>query len=256
MARNVRDAAILLQALAGHDPRDPGSLRDRPADYSAALDSSVRGMRLAWSSDLGYAAVDPEVVAITAQAARVFEELGCTVEEPSFALDNPVPAFLNIFYTGNYVSYGHLMDEHAEDLTENARFCFEHAQQLTSADYARSLRAVDEMKARLDDLMDSYDLLLTPTLAVPPFPIGQPPDRIGGQEVQPRSAFSPFTRPFNLSGQPAASIPCGFSSDGLPIGLHIVGRRGDEAAVLRASAAFEQARPWEHFRPAIDSMPD
>ena len=107
------------------------------------------------------------------------------------------------------------------------------------------------MQARLDELMESYDLLLTPTMAVAPFPVGQLPERIGGKEVTARSGYSPMTRPFNLSGQPAASIPCGFSSDGLPIGLHIIGRRGDEATVLRASAAFEQAKPWAHLRPDL-----
>ncbi len=133
----------------------------------------------------------------------------------------------------------------------DARFCLEHGRRLTGADYARALRAVDLMRARLDDLMESYDLLLTPTMAVTPFPIGQYPERIGGQEVQPRSGYSPLTRPFNLTGQPAASIPCGFSEEGLPVGLHIVGRRREEETVLRASASFEEARPCSHNRPAL-----
>ena len=252
MARNVRDAAILLKVLAGHDSRDPGSMRDSVPDFLAGLDNSVRGLRLAWSTGMGFAAIDPEVASITSTAARVFEELGCTVDDPAFALDNPIPAFLTIFYTGNYTVYGHLMEECPEKLSDNARFCFEHGSQATAADYARAIRAVDEMKAKIDDLMDTYDLLLTPTMAVPPFPIGQPPDRIDGKDVPPRSSYSPMTRPFNLSGQPAASVPCGFSSEGLPIGLHIIGKRGDEATVLRASAAFEQARPWEHLRPDIE----
>ncbi len=252
MARSVRDAAILLKVLAGHDSRDPGSMRDSVPDFLAGLDNSVRGLRLAWSTGMGYAAIDPEVASITSTAARVFEELGCTVDDPAFALDNPIPAFLTIFYTGNYTVYGHLMEECPEKLSDNARFCFEHGSQATAADYARAIRAVDEMKAKIDDLMDTYDLLLTPTMAVPPFPIGQPPDRIDGKDVPPRSSYSPMTRPFNLSGQPAASVPCGFSSEGLPIGLHIIGKRGDEATVLRASAAFEQARPWEHLRPDIE----
>ena len=251
MARNVRDAAILLQVLAGHDSRDPRSLRDRPADYLADLEGGARGLRIAWSSDLGYAAVDQEVLAISSQAARVFEELGCTVDEPALQLDNPVPAFLTIFYTNNYASYGHLLDERPQDLTDNARNCLEQGRQATAVDYAGALRYVEEMQAQLDELMESYDLLLTPTMAVAPFPVGQLPERIGGKEVTARSGYSPMTRPFNLSGQPAASIPCGFSSDGLPIGLHIIGRRGDEATVLRASAAFEQAKPWAHLRPDI-----
>ena len=249
MTRCVRDAAMLLQALAGFDRRDPASMREVPPDFADGLDSGVRGIRMAWSADMGYAAIDPEVVRVTSEAARVFEELGAVVEEPDFALEDPVPAFLDIFYTGNYASYGHLLEECPELLTDNTLFCLEHAQRVTGAGYAGSLRAVDEMKARVDDLMETYDLLLTPTLAVPAFPIGEPPSRIGGVDVNPRGAFSPMTRPFNLTGQPAASVPCGFSEEGLPIGLQIVGRRGDEATVLRASAAFEQARPWAERRP-------
>ena len=252
MAHNVRDAAILLRVLAGHDPRDPRSLRDVPPDFLDGLDGGARGLRLAWSTDLGYAVIDPEVVAITSVAARVFEELGCAVEDPSLVLNDPVPAFRAIFHTSNYATYGHLLEDSADQLTENTLNAFEYGGQVTGADFARAIREVDLMREQLDDLMDDYDLLLTPTMAVPPFPIGQLPDRIGDKEVDPRFAYSPMTRPFNLCGQPAASIPCGFSSDGLPIGLHIIGRRGEESTVLRAAAAFEQARPWRHRRPPID----
>ncbi len=250
MARTVRDAAALLQVLAGRDRRDPASMRESPPDFQAGLGAAISGLRIAWSSNMGYAVIDPEVVGITSQAARVFEELGCNVDEPVFELDDPVPAFLNIFYIGNYLGYGHLLDQCPELLTDNARFCFEHAQQVTGADYAGSIRAVDEMRARVDDLMEDYDLLLTPTLAVPAFPVEQPPTRIGGVDVPGRGAFSPMTRPFNLTGNPAASIPCGFSSEGLPVGLQIVGRCGDESTVLKASAAFEGARPWAQHRPS------
>ena len=251
MARNVRDAAILLEVLAGHDARDPASMRDPVPSFIDALDGRIRGLRIAWSTGMGYANIDPEVTAITSEAARVFEELGCTVDDPKFVLDDPVPAFLAIFYTGNYTSYGHLLNECPDQLSDNGRTCLEQGRQVTGADYARAIRSVDLMKAKIDDLMGTYDLLLTPTMAVPAFPIGQPPLQIGGKEVTARSAYSPMTRPFNLSGQPAASIPCGFSQDGLPIGLHIIGRRGDEATVLRASAAFEEVRPWEQHRPTI-----
>ena len=250
MARTVRDAAMLLQVLAGHDPRDPASMRETPPDFASGLEESLSGLRIAWSSNMGYAVIDPEVVQVTSEAARVFEELGCGVDEPAFELEDPVPAFLNIFYVGNYVSYGHLLEDSADLLTDNTLLCLEHAKTVTGADYAGSLRAVARMKARIDDLMENYDLLLTPTLAVPAFPVEQPPARIGGVDVPGRVAFSPMTRPFNLSGQPAASIPCGFSEEGLPIGLQIVGRRGDEATVLKASAAFERARPWAQRRPS------
>ena len=149
----------------------------------------------------------PEVVGVTSQAARVFEELGCGVDEPVFELDDPVPPFLNIFYIGNYLGYGHLLDQCPELLTDNARFCFEHAQQVTGADYAKSIRAVDEMRARVDDLMADYDLLLTPTLAVPAFPVEQPPTRIGGVEVTGRGTFSPMNPPLQPHRKPSGKYP-------------------------------------------------
>ena len=251
IVRTVRDAALLLQVLAGPDRRDPGSLREQPPDFLAALDLGVRGLRLAWSPDLGYAAVDAEVVETTARAARLFEELGCRVEEPGIALHEPFPPFNTIFAANTYAAYGHLLESHGDQLTDYARNVMEIGLTVSGADFSRALRAVEEMRAQLTDLLEEYDLLLTPTLAVAAFPVEQRPRTIGGREVDPRWGFFPFTFPFNMAGQPAASIPCGFSDQGLPIGLQIVGRRGEETTVLRASAAFEAARPWAERRPPV-----
>ena len=123
---------------------------------------------------------------------------------------------------------------------------------MTAADYARALGGLDEVRAKFDALFERYDLLLSPTMAVPAFPIGEHPEVIGGRPVDdPSFAYLPFTYPINAIGHPAASVPCGFSENGLPIGLHIVGRKGDEETVLAASAAFERARPWGHFRAPV-----
>ena len=251
MSRTVRDSAMFLQALAGYDPRDPNSLREEPPDFTAELDSGVRGLRVAWSTDLGYAAVDPEVASITSASARLFEELGCSVDEPGIALDDPIPSFLDIFCTTGYVGNGHLLEEHEDELTGYVLDSMRHAQQVTGADFARALRAVEVLRSRFDELFEKYDLLMTPTMAVPAFRIGHAPDTIAGRRVRPEWDYTPFTSPFNMTGLPAASVPCGFSSEGMPIGLHVIGRKGEENAVLRASAAFEQARPWAHLRPSV-----
>ena len=251
IARNVRDAALLLQVLSGYDARDVISIRETPPDYVAAVGQGVRGLRIAWSPDLGYAAVDPEVAQVVSKGARVFQELGCLVEEPSVFLDYPMLTFLDIFSTNAYASYGHLYHEHGELLTDYVKESLEHGSQVTGADYASAILAVHVMRAKMDTLMETYDLLMTPTMAVPAFPVGQFPKVIAGREVHPRWDYLPFTPVFNLTGQSAASIPCGFSADGMPIGLHIVGRRGEEATVLRASAAFEEARPWSQLRPTV-----
>ena len=251
MARNVRDAAMLLQALAGYDARDPGAMRETPPDFITAVGQGATGLRMAWSTDLGYAAVDPEVARMTAKGAKVFEELGCVVEDTDLSLEHPMDGFLSIFCAGAYLSYGKVYEEHKDLLTDYVRENLALGKRTSGADYAKGLLAAHVMQSRIDDLMEKYDLLLTPTMSVPAFPVGQFPQTIDGRDVAPRWGYMPFTPVFNLTGQPAASVPCGFSEDGMPIGLHIVGRRGEEATVLRASAAFEEARPWSHLRPVV-----
>ena len=251
MTRSVRETALLLQVLAGPDGRDPGCMRESPPDFLAALDQGVRGLRIAWSPDLGYAAVDSEVLEATSKAARVFEELGCTIDDPGINMEDPFPIFWDIFSVAGYTSYGHLLEDHRDKLTDYGRETIDHGQQTTAADFSRALLQTQLLQAQMDSLFEKYDLLLTPTTAVPAFPIGQHPAVIGGRQVQPFWGYTPFTYLFNMTMQTASSVPCGFSSDGMPIGLHIVGRRGEETTVLRAAVAFEEARPWADKRPKI-----
>ena len=251
MSRTVRDSALLLQVLAGYDSRDPGCMRSDLPDFLGALDRGVRGLRVAWSPDLGYAAVDPEVAEAASRAAHLFEELGCTVEEPGISLEDPFPPFWDIFSIGGYTGYGHLLEEHKEDFTKYGKITLEHGRELTGADYSRALLYVLRLQAHMETFFEGYDLLLTPTTAVPAFPVGQHPAVIGGRHVQPFWGYTPFASPFNMTMQTAASVPCGYSSEGMPIGLHLVGRRGEETTVLAASAAFERARPWSDERPPL-----
>ena len=251
MARTVADAALLLQVMAGPDSRDPTSMRDAPDDYNRSLNAGVAGWRMAWSSDFGYAGMDPEVVRVTEKAARAFEELGATVEETDLTLEDPFPAFFDVFSTGTYAAYGHLLERHQGDFTDYVQGTLEHAATLNAADLSRALLRVDQLTRQMEIFFDRYDLLLSPTMAVTSFPIGQRPSVIGGKEVNPFWGYLPFTFPINMSGQTASSVPCGFSSEGMPIGLHIVGPKGAEAKVLQASAAFEQARPWVQNWPPV-----
>ena len=244
MSRTVADTALLLQVLAGPDSRDPNSIRETPPDFSAGLGRSVAGMRIAWSPDYGYAGVDPEVAEITARAARVFEELGAIVEDAPLQLEDPFDAFFDVFATAAYTSYGHLLEEHRDDFSYPALYSIEHGSRVDGARLSRAIVRVDQLGRQMEDFFDSYDLLLSPTMATPAFEIGNRPAVIGGKEVDPLWGFLPFTYPINMTGQTASSVPCGFSSDGLPIGLHIIGPRRAEARVLQASAAFERARPW------------
>ncbi len=255
MSRTVADTALLLQVLVGPDARDPVSMRETPPDFGASLEQGVEGWRIAWSPDLGYAGVDPEVVRVTEMAARAFEELGAVVEEPNLAIEDPFQAFWDVFSTASYTSYGHLLDEQREQFTYYGLRAFDHGAEVTGAALSRALLRVDQLRRQMETFFDDYDLLLTPTMAVPAFPVDERPAVIGGKEVDPFWGYLPFTFPINMTGQTAASVPCGFSEDpdsaGMPVGLHLVGPRGAEARVLQACAAFERARPWADKRPPV-----
>ena len=137
-------------------------------------------------------------------------------------------------------------------MTEFARFFLEQGAKVTTADYAHALGRANVLKAQMADLFETYDLLLSPTACFPAFRNGEFPGDISGGSLYPEQYWNgQFTLPINTIGYPAASIPAGFSSNGLPIGLHIVGRHGDEETILAASAAFEQAKPWIQHRPPV-----
>ncbi len=253
MSRTVRDSALLLQVMAGYDLRDPNSLREAPPDFVAAVDRDIKGLRIAWSPDYGFAAVESEVLAVTSKAATVFEELGCSLEDSDLVMDSPYDAFGPIYEASAYASYGQALDTHGHQMTQFARDFIAMGGRVTAVGYAHALGLIDRLKAQMTSLFEKYDLLLSPTLAVPGVPVGQFPEEIAGKPAYPHRYFSfhPFTYPINSIGHPAASVPAGFSSDGLPIGLHIVGRKGDEETVIAASAAFERARPWIQHRPPV-----
>ena len=251
MSRTVRDSALLLQVLAGRHPGDPTSLRDEPEDYLAAADRGVEGLRIGWSPDFGYAPVEGEVLEASSRAAKVFEDMGCVVEEVDIELEDPFDAFWSLFTANVAATFDHLVEGRTDELTWYGRESFDKAHSVSGIEYARAVGYLDLLKAQFADVFDRYDLLLSPTTATTAFPVGSPPPAIGGQEVHWFWGYTPFTFPINMIGYPAASLPCGLSSEGLPMGLHVVGRHGDESTVIAASAAFEEAMPWAHLRPPV-----
>ncbi|HWN31953.1 MAG TPA: amidase family protein [Pseudonocardia sp.] len=260
MTRTVADAALLMSVLAGPDPRDRHSLPAGDVDWLGSVGSAVTGAvtgagiggpRVAFSPDLGYLAVDPEVREIAARAAAVFEkDLGCVVELADPGWSDPFEAFWSLVVADtDLVGMRALADAHgpamSPHLVEMVRRPWT-AEQLTTAGMTR--KAVVN---RMWRFMADYDLFLTPTLAVPPFPVHmQGPEIIDGRFV-PTTSWLGFTYPINMTGQPAATVPAGFTSAGLPVGLQIVGRHLADGAVLRASAAFEAAAPWAQHWPAL-----
>ena len=252
MTRTVADSALMLSVMAGPDDRDRHSLPAGDVDWTA-VGRDLRGLRVAYSADWGYAAVDPEVRRIVGDAVKVFEsELGCTVEEADPGWDDPYLTFWGLVAAEtDLAGMRRLVAEHGSRMTPHLVDFITRpwtAEDLTNAVIGR--KAVVNKMWRF---MRGYDLLLTPTLACPPFGLYmQGPEIIEGRLVPP-FAWLAFTFPMNMTGQPAASVPAGWTADGLPVGLQIVGRHLDDAMVLRAAAAFEAARPWRDRWPALVS---
>jgi aspartyl-tRNA(Asn)/glutamyl-tRNA(Gln) amidotransferase subunit A len=248
MTRTVRDAALFLDVLAGPDERDRFSLPATGERFLAATEGGVRGWRVAWSPDLGHIPVDPVVRQIAEQAVRAFSELGADLDAPDLRMSDPEP-ILGVLYPSAQAA-GHALrpaEEHAEmdpGLVEIAR----RGARLSAVDVGRAMVARAAFWDQMWRAFERFDILVTPTIAVPPFETGI----VGPTEVDGRPVVHlgwTLAYPFNLTGQPAITVPCGFTEDGLPIGLQIVGRRHADAAVLRAAAAFEEARPWADRRP-------
>ncbi len=253
LTRTVRDSALLLQVVAGYDSRDPGSLRAPTPDFEAAVGRGIEGLRVGYSPDYGYGAVDPQVAQISEKAANVFAELGCSVEEADLKLEGAFYTWFTFFSSNAYLTQGHLLDDPDDPLSWYARWCIEAGSKVTGAEYAKAVGERDRMLQQFGNVFEKYDVLVSPTMAVTAFSTEEYPQTIDGQDPYPNPSwgFLPFTHPINTIGHAAASIPCGFDSDGMPVGLHIVGRHGDEETVLAFSAAFEAARPWISHRPRI-----
>jgi aspartyl-tRNA(Asn)/glutamyl-tRNA(Gln) amidotransferase subunit A len=249
ITRTVADAALMLNVGAGPDPRDQYSLPAERVDYVRALGGRLEGLRVAYSDDLGFGGgLDPEVGAACARSARAFRELGCRLETVMPRWPSPRDCWQQIFLGGIATRLAPYRDRQA-DIEPGLQKAIEATLAQPPTSYVQAWFDRLAWAQHPNALFEKYDLLLTPTIAAPPFAIGQDhPAEIGGKPAD-AYAWIPFTYPFNLTGQPAASVPCGFTRDGLPIGLQIVGRRHADAAVLRASAAFERARPWAERRP-------
>ena len=234
----------MLSVIAGPDDRDRHSLPGPELDWVAATAGGIAGLRVAYSPDWGYAAVDPGVRTVVDRAVTVFErDLGCEVEvaNPGFADIQQTPFDAIVALESDLTGMRALANRLGERMTPSLREFLDTP--WTAEDFTDAVIARKAVTNVMWKFMRQYDLLLTPTLAVPPFAAGSSgPSEIDGREVRPGD-WTPFTFPMNLTGQPAATIPAGWTTEGLPIGLQIVGPHLGDEMVLRASAAFEAASP-------------
>jgi Asp-tRNA(Asn)/Glu-tRNA(Gln) amidotransferase A subunit family amidase len=250
LARTVRDAALFMNVVARYDRRDPFALPDDGVDYLAtcAAPLAPQSVRVAWSPDLGFAPIDPETRAIAGAAARAFAELGLPVEEAGPDIGDPGWILQTLYGGGQAGAHAARPPEQKAQMDPELVAYAEASAHMTVVDYIKGVTGRQALVAALRTFFERYDLLLTPTLGLPAFPLGI----VGPREVAGRAVAHlgwTLCYPFNYTGQPAISVPAGWTASGLPVGLQIVGRRLEDALVLRAAATLEALRPWAARRP-------
>ncbi|MFN8633697.1 MAG: amidase [Chloroflexota bacterium] len=263
IARTVADAALMFAAICGPDPRDPLSLPATGEEWESLVEvdddgallsrGSLRGLRVAWTPDLGGAfPVDPKVAAICAEAARALESFDCSLEEDAPEIGEIQRPFLLLNAGLRQTTLGKYLEEWREQMDPVLVSRLEMAGDATAVDVAQAEVERMAYHQRLCAFFERYDLLLLPTTAMPPLSLdARFPIEVGGKSLaQPIDMLLP-TYAFNFSNFPAISVPAGWTDDGLPVGLQIVGGWQRDALVLQAAAAFEQARPWAERRPGV-----
>ncbi|HLN09686.1 MAG TPA: amidase family protein [Xanthobacteraceae bacterium] len=249
LARTVRDAALLLSAVSGYDARDPASIAEPIPDYLGACEQGPKGLRIAWSPTLGYARPTSEVVDITSKAVGMFEELGCSVDLVEHVFDDPIAMWMAEFYAGVGTRLKKPLRQHRDIIDPAVAEVLETALDQSIDEYYTRVFERYEFREKVRQFFERYDLLVTPTTPTPAFDIDRNlPRELEGQNIV---SWVAYTYPINLCGLPAASVPCGFTAEGLPVGLHLVSRALRETDIFRAAAAFEHARPWADRKPAL-----
>jgi aspartyl-tRNA(Asn)/glutamyl-tRNA(Gln) amidotransferase subunit A len=245
MSRDVEGSALLLDVIGGFDPRDPHALPSAP--FFMPPEDGLKGKRVAFRPALGFAAVDPAVASLVAAAAADFAALGAVVEQVDPPGGDTRELFRTLWWAGAHYLLERLAPEKKALLDPGLARMVAEGAGITASEYIGAAAARAAYASAMRVFFQAYDLLLTPAVAVPAFAAGAlspwPDDGFGWL------SWSPFSLPFNLTGQPAASVPCGFTPDGLPVGLQIVGRLYDDVAVLAAARAYEAVHPWHQTVP-------
>jgi aspartyl-tRNA(Asn)/glutamyl-tRNA(Gln) amidotransferase subunit A len=249
MARTVGDAALMLTVLARPDWRDIRALPADDRDWCDGIEDGVAGLRIAYSADLGHVRVDDEVAAITARAAQAFTGLGAEVESRDPDIAHAADCFRTLWYAGAASALRQIPADRRGVMDPGLVEVATEGEGFSALDVMGAEQMRAEIALRMAAFHRDYDLLLTPALPIPAFE--------AGVEVPPGSGFTrwpdwtPFSYPFNLTGQPAVVVPCGFTADGLPVGLQIVGPRFADALTLRAARAYEAACPTTDRQPDL-----
>jgi aspartyl-tRNA(Asn)/glutamyl-tRNA(Gln) amidotransferase subunit A len=231
----------MLTIIAEPDDRDWYSLPHRPIDYTLGLDVGVRGLRMALSVTLGYASVQPEVADLVSKAAEMFARLGATVAHRDPGFDDPFETFKLHWFTGAANQRRTIPVDRHHDLDPGFNAIADAGEAIPHMDYVAAMNRRAELGTHMSLFHRQFDILLTPTLPLTAFEVGRVAP--AGAEQFNWMPWTPFSFPFNLTQQPAASIPCGFTSSGMPVGLQIVAAKHRDDLVLRAARAYENANP-------------
>ena len=249
MTWTVEDCALLMNVICEADHRDTNAVPRRHIDYLAQLRDGVAGMRIAFSPNLGHVEVTPEVEASLREAARVFSSLGASVVEVDPSFSDPLGSFGHLFYGGAANAMRDLGARKRELMDPQLVSVAEKAAKLSMLDYLGAMNERAALCERMASFHQKYDLLLTPTLPITAFKTNREVPEDWPSTRWP--TWTPFTYPFNMTGQPALSVPCGFCAEGLPIGLQLVGAKFDDARVLQAGYAYQRAAPLTDRRPPM-----
>lgn len=251
LTRTVADSALMMEVISGPHPWDFTTLEAGPAAYLARLQEGVKGRRIAYSPDLGHARVDPDVAALVKTAAHRFSELGAIVEEVPTPWAAPGPELIRFFWAAHLTRLKPQLEKWAAKMDPGLVACIQAATNVSVAEYQLARERKMAYVASIHRWFEDWDFLLTPAVSVAAFPAEKLMPDHWPQHEWDWVSWAEFSYPFNMSWNPAASVPCGFTAQGLPVGLQIVGKRFDDLGVLQASAAFEAIQPWADKRPNL-----
>jgi len=252
LVRTVEDAAITLNAIAGYDPKDIASCRSEIPDYTAALTRDVKGLRIGVPKEYLEAPLDTEVAQAVQDALSTLADLGAIISQISFPSFEQSQAISGTILMAEAAAYHRdLLAKDGDKLNPPVRLRLEGGLFISAADYLRAQQGRMLFNRETKRLLEQVDLLAGPTEPVTAPKILAPQVQAGDQTIGTTAALTQYTRPYNITGSPAISIPCGFSTSGMPIALQLAGRSFDEPTVLRAAHAYEQATQWHKRRPPI-----
>ncbi len=246
MTRSVADCAIVLQAIAGHDPLDASSANEAVPDYSESLETGIEGLRAGVPRELFFDNLDPEVEGPVRAAIKTLEGLGARVTEIGLPYITEIPGGLTAIMLPEALAYHQKwMAERPNDYGDDVRYRLELGATYLAVHYVQAQRLRERaVAAWRERVFDKVDLIVTPTTAAAA-------SRIGESDLSVTFGLIRNTNPINFLGLPALSVPCGFTAAGLPVGMQLIGRWFEEATVLRASFAYEQATDWHERRPPL-----